>query len=104
MTRMIGAFAWISLLTNSLPAVAADWNQWRGPGRDGLAAEGPPLISALPDTGVKPVWLVSQDIAAARDGGWSSPVVAGGMSEWRSSCRGEAFPIQSWWNSRARRT
>ena len=58
--------------------VWADWNQWRGDGRDGVAAVSPELIEQLPDEGLEPVW-VSQPIQSARDGGWGSPVVAGGM-------------------------
>lgn len=61
-----------------LPAVADDWNQWRGPDRDGVAAVSPPLREALPDGGLKPVWITTKDMPQARNGGWSSPVVADG--------------------------
>lgn len=57
---------------------ADDWNQWRGPHRDGAAHDSPPLISALPDAGLKPVWVSEAEIPAARSGGWSSPVVVDG--------------------------
>lgn len=57
---------------------AADWNQWRGPNRDGAAPSGPALVSALPDEGLKPLWTSKEEIPSARSGGWSSPVVADG--------------------------
>ena len=56
---------------------SADWNQWRGDGRNGVASESPELIEQLPENGLAPDW-VSQPIQSARDGGWGSPVVAGG--------------------------
>lgn len=58
-------------------AIAADWNQWRGPNRDGSLPQSPPLLSALPEAGLKPQWK-SEEIPSARQGGWSSPVVSGG--------------------------
>jgi len=58
-------------------APAADWNQWRGPNRDGAAPKSPPLIESLPPGGLKPVWLSEAEIPSARGGGWSSPVVVG---------------------------
>ncbi len=59
-------------------AHAADWNQWRGPNRDGVAPTSPALRSALPDNGLKPLWVSDAEIPSARDGGWSSPVIADG--------------------------
>ena len=60
----------------TLTASAADWNQWRGANRDGVAVESPALRDALPAAGLKPVWL-NGDVKG-RSGGWSSPVVADG--------------------------
>jgi outer membrane protein assembly factor BamB len=57
---------------------AADWNQWRGPNRDGFAPDSPPLIKSLPATGLKPLWVSDLKVPSARDGGWGSPIVAGG--------------------------
>ncbi len=57
---------------------AADWNQWRGNSRSGAASDKVSLINKLPATGLKPLWISQDEIPAARGGGWSSPVVAGG--------------------------
>jgi outer membrane protein assembly factor BamB len=56
---------------------AADWNEWRGPGRNGAATDSPSLLKELPPDGLKPVW-VSESIKSAGEGGWGSPVVANG--------------------------
>lgn len=56
---------------------SSDWNQWRGPNRDGVDPSSPALIDALPPGGLKPVW-VSDDIPAGNNGGWGSPIVAEG--------------------------
>ena len=57
---------------------AADWNQWRGSSRDGLAPESPSLLEALPAVGLPAVWTADKSIVAAQGGGWSSPIVADG--------------------------
>ncbi len=59
------------------PAAANDWNQWRGPQRNGLDANSPPLISSLPQQGLKPLWT-SEEILSGNRGGWGSPAVADG--------------------------
>jgi outer membrane protein assembly factor BamB len=56
---------------------AADWPWWRGPLRTGAAADSPPLIEALPDEGLQPLWT-SEPIRSAREGGWASPAIANG--------------------------
>jgi outer membrane protein assembly factor BamB len=56
---------------------AEEWNEWRGPRRDGVATESHSLVTALPPDGLKPVW-VSASIKSAGEGGWGSPVVASG--------------------------
>ncbi|MBC7816050.1 MAG: PQQ-binding-like beta-propeller repeat protein [Planctomycetaceae bacterium] len=58
-------------------AVASDWNQWRGPNRDGIDPSSPPLIDRLPPDGLEPLWL-SEKIPAGGNGGWGSPVVTDG--------------------------
>lgn len=56
-------------LVLALPAVAADWPQWRGPDRSGHASTTAP--ASLPKE-LQPLWRVRAG------GGHSSPVVAGG--------------------------
>lgn len=70
------ALLFVCLVAGS-PAFAEDWGEWRGAGRDGVAANSPKLIDALPSTGLKPAW-VSEKIPSGFNGGWGSPVVTGG--------------------------
>ena len=65
------------LLLTGTSFAAEPWNQWRGPNRNGWLPESPELISALPEDGLKPLW-VSEPIASGRDGGWGSPAVVDG--------------------------
>ena len=60
------------------PLAAADWNQWRGASRDGLAHESPRLLESLPASGLPALWIADKSIAGAQSGGWSSPIVAKG--------------------------
>lgn len=75
-TRLCIAFL---LLATIVPKTnGADWNQWRGPNRDGFAPDSPPLINSLPESGLRPVWMSEVKIPSAREGGWGSPIVAAG--------------------------
>lgn len=68
----------IPLLLSLLPVASAqDWNQWRGANRDGYTPNSPPLVEALPEAGLKPLWQ-SEAFPSGFNGGWSSPVIAGG--------------------------
>ena len=58
-------------------ATAADWPQWRGPDRNGIAPESPALSETWPPEGPPKVWQ-SEAIPSAEQGNLSSPVVAGG--------------------------
>lgn len=61
-----------ALLPAPSPGVAAnDWPQWRGPRRDGVAAD-TGLLAAWPEGGPRVVWR------AKTGAGYSSPAVAGG--------------------------
>ena len=67
------------LLALSLPASAlADWPQWRGANRNGIATEGSPLSKTWPTEGPKKVWESEAEIPSNDDGGHGSPVVADG--------------------------
>ena len=71
-----------ALLATSIPTtalVAGDWNQWRGPDRNGVASVSPQLIEQLPAGGLVPLWSVG-DIPSAWTGGWGSPVVQNGRA------------------------
>lgn len=70
------------LLTGLMCAIAAmadsgsDWNQWRGPQRNGVLPVSPPLANAWPTNGPRLLWE-SEPIPGDDDGGHGSPVVAG---------------------------
>jgi len=62
----------IGLLAVPLAAIAADWPQWRGPGRDGISPE-TGLLKQWPAGGPPLVWK-----ARGLGGGYSTPSVAAG--------------------------
>jgi outer membrane protein assembly factor BamB len=66
----------IALSVSLLSSVnAADWTQWRGNDRNGVAGDSPTLVSSLPESGLQAVW-VSEPIGSGKDeGGWGSPIV-----------------------------
>jgi outer membrane protein assembly factor BamB len=53
-----------------------DWNQWRGPDRNGVLPQSRPLLNSFPAEGLKEMWD-SEMIPSNDDGGLSSVVVAG---------------------------
>jgi len=65
---------WLALNSN---LHAADWNQWRGPDRDGKGAASPPLAESWPKAGPAKLWQ-SENIPSNNAGGLGSPVVADG--------------------------
>ena len=69
----------IFVLGFALPTAvwAQDWNQWRGPNRDGYLPASPALLNELPPEGISPVWMSENNFPTGGGGGWSSPVVAG---------------------------
>lgn len=69
-------FSTVVLSVSSLTVSAGDWTQWRGNDRNGVAADSPALLTALPDEGLKPVWVSEQIGSGSNNGGWGSPVVA----------------------------
>jgi len=75
MTTRISVLAFL-LLSGTL--TAADWPQWRGPNRDGIAVGSPALLDTFPPDGPRKVWT-SEDIPGDQPaGGWGSPAVADG--------------------------
>jgi len=67
----------ITLLSHSL--FAADWPQWRGPERNGIAAKSPALVETLTPATLKKVWE-SEPIPSIPNGhlgGYPQPTVAG---------------------------
>lgn len=73
---LAGAAALLFLAATVAPATGADWPQWRGPARNGLAPESPPLLAGLSGNDLPPLWA-SEPIQGGDDGGFGSPVVAG---------------------------
>ena len=69
---LLCVFGWTGL------ASAADWPQWRGPDRSGVAAESPPLAEAWPSGGPRLLWRTESLMNGGKTTGPSSPVVAGG--------------------------
>ena len=67
-------------------SVTGDWPQFLGPLRNGVQPDSTPLVDSL-DRNLSPVWA-SENIPADKEGGFASPVVAGGrvfaFSSWRS--------------------
>ena len=70
----------------------ADWPQWRGPMRDGVAAAGPKLIDSWPTNGLKRLWN-SEPIGGEGDGdgsevgGYGSISVAEGKAIFYANCK-----------------
>ncbi len=58
---------------------ADDWHQWRGPERNGIAAESAALVDEFPEGGPKEVWR-SEEIRGYEQGGYGSVVVAAGKA------------------------
>ena len=55
---------------------AGDWNQWRGPDRNGVSQDTSPIADAFPAEGLKKLWE-SEFIPSNEYGGHGSPVVSG---------------------------
>lgn len=58
---------------------AGDWNQWRGPARNGVLSDGPALADSWPEDGPAVLWD-SESIPSNDDGGHGSVVAADGRA------------------------
>jgi len=74
-------------------ALAEDWPQWRGPQRNGLATQSPPLVDGFPKEGPKLLWE-SEKLFEKGKGGWGSVVVADGRAYVYANVRIEA-PVET---------
>ena len=61
------------------PTTSADWPQFRGPDRNGVAPSSPKLLERWPTTGPELLWK-SEPIPTGVDGGAGSVTVAGGKA------------------------
>ncbi len=66
------------LMTGAWGIRAADWNEWRGPLRNGVVEKSPPLLEAWPEKGPKKLWESEEKIGGAARGGYGSVVFADG--------------------------
>ena len=66
----------ICLIAGALSAGAAEWNQWRGPNRNGLVPDQVRLDTQFPESGPKEIWR-SEPIPSNDDGGHGSLVISG---------------------------
>jgi outer membrane protein assembly factor BamB len=69
----------LGLPLTAVCALGSDWNQWRGPNRNGIATQSPPLLDTFPAEGPKELWE-SEMIPSNDDGGLSSIVTAKGRA------------------------
>ncbi len=77
----------LAILGLSLPAVAADWPQWRGPDRTGISGD-TGLLQEWPKDGPKLVWKFT-DLGT----GYSSPAVVNGVIYIQTTRDKEEFAV-----------
>ena len=65
-----------SFVATTVSLVAGDWNQWRGPERNGVSQDTTPIADTFPAEGLKKVWE-SEFVPSNEYGGHASPVVSG---------------------------
>ncbi|MBI5394043.1 MAG: PQQ-like beta-propeller repeat protein [Verrucomicrobia bacterium] len=70
-------FLFTCLVAVSVASAASDWPQWRGPSRNGILPDSPPLADQWPAKGLAKLWD-SEVIPSDDDGGHGSIVAAGG--------------------------
>ncbi|MBI5772471.1 MAG: PQQ-like beta-propeller repeat protein [Verrucomicrobia bacterium] len=69
----------LALLACAATLAASDWNQWRGPNRNGVLPQSVPLLNAIPAEGLKELWA-SEEIPSQDDGGLGSAAIVGGRA------------------------
>lgn len=73
---MIKRVLFVVTLTSSL--AAADWPEYRGPRRNSIVENSPPLVTTWPADGPKKVWTSEAKVIGDKAGGFGSVVVADG--------------------------
>lgn len=66
----------LTCLTFATPALASEWNQWRGPQRNGVLPTSVPLSTQWTEDGPPLLWK-SEAIPSNDDGGFSSVITSG---------------------------
>jgi len=66
------------LFTVHVVMAASDWPQWRGPSRNGIQPNSPPLGDQWPSSGLPKLWESEEKIPSDDDGGHGSVVASGG--------------------------
>ena len=74
---LTAAFSFAALALAGGAFAGSDWPQWRGPLRNGIVQDSPPLASEWPKKGLTKLWD-SEEIPSDDDGGHGSVVAAGG--------------------------
>jgi len=72
------ALSFLVMCVVALGAQAAEWNQWRGPDRNGYAPKGPELAAEWPKTGLKKLWDSEEKFPGGGKGGYGSVILADG--------------------------
>ncbi len=72
-----GALALVAVFPAFAVEGGSDWNQWRGPNRNGIAKSSVPLAEAWPEEGPRLLWE-SEEIPSDHYGGHGSVAVADG--------------------------
>ena len=72
---VVNACAFLAIAANAVE----DWNQWRGPSRNGVAPASPPLLSTWSAKGLKKLWQ-SEPVPGGKAGGYGCASIAGSFA------------------------
>lgn len=67
----------VAVATVATPAFAQDWGQFRGPARNGIAADGPAIAASFDKSGPAKIWQSNAEIPTGAEGGYGSVSVVG---------------------------